>query len=432
VLVTSLAAFGFALPLTLQARAGRDRLPETRKATKLAAVANHGFNDNGAFLRSERLAASTWADARLAFSGRSLMYECSPSDRGFLGDVWSQSALLGRFSGGSDFFRQAVHSAEEVDWAGLYRPAGAPLLARFTERLGAGSRIDSPAAQGKVWLLNHVRFRRDQIKLNYELVVFEAGVDPTIEYAAFIHSVLIPPELQPAYRDAVMGLEDEAERTRRTTTGPDDVGCALRALLDTWIPRGRYFFMHSNVFDRLTGGDAGEWVFAEFKPARYQALAGFERPQPLVFDSVPAGGVPGVDLELRVVPMAFQRFRKSGTHLVPITGDQVVIWKSSNVADAFIELVEDEDGLPVPRHDVVFNNPQAHTCVQCHDAAFGVALSDGETSLPSVPKNHFRHVAWGTMQPFGLPRAGGARPSAWYERFLQQRTELDAGRIVDR
>jgi hypothetical protein len=427
----ALAVFGLAVPLALDARSGsKGPVGKPSKGTKLGAVANHGFNDNGAFLRSGRLAASTWTDARLAFSGRSLMYECSSTDRGFLGDVWSQSALLARFSGGSDFFQQAVRSAGEADWAGRYRPAGMPLLPGFTQRLGVGGRIDSPAAQGKVWLLNHVRFRRDQIKLNYELVVFEAGVDPTIEYAAFIHSVLIPPELQPAYRDAVMGLETDEERTRRITTGPDDVGCALRTLLDTWIPQGRYFFMHANVFDRLTGGDAGEWVFAEFKPARYQSLAGFERPEPMVFDSVPAGGVPGETLELRVVPMAFQRFRKSGPHLVPIAGDQVVIWKSSNVADAFIELVEDEDGFPVPRNDVVFNNPQAHTCVQCHDAAFGVALSDSETTLPPLPKNHFRHIAWGTIQPFGLPRLGGARPSAWYERFLQQRTELDAGRIV--
>src|SRR5262249_13817255 len=156
-------------------------------------------------------------------------------------DAWSQSALLAAFSGGSDFFPQAIRSAQETDFAGVYRPAPwqGPVIANFVSRIGVGARIDSPTAQGKVWLLNHVRFRPDQIKLNDELVVFEAGVDPTIEYAAFIHSILIPPALQPAYRDAVANLETAAERTRRTTVGPDDVGCALKSFLDTWIPRGR-------------------------------------------------------------------------------------------------------------------------------------------------------------------------------------------------
>jgi hypothetical protein len=294
-----------------------------------------------------------------------------------------------------------------------------------------GGRIDSPAAQGKVWLLNHVRFRPDQIKLNYELVLFEAGVDPAIEYVAFIHSVLIPPALQPAYQDAVMNLETSEERARRTSTGPDDVGCALRSFLNTWIPRGGYFFLHANVFDRSRGGDAGEWVFAEFKAARVQSLAGMDRPEPVVFDSVPAGGVSGETLELRVVPMAFQRFRKQGIHLVPISGDRVTIWRSSSLDDRFIELVVDELGEPVPRNDLVFNNPQAYTCVQCHDAAFGVVLSDDETTLPPVQKNHFRHIGWGLIEPFGLPRWGGARPSQWYERFLQQRTAVEAGRIVN-
>jgi hypothetical protein len=437
--VWALIALALAMAAPLAARPGRTAAGKSSArderavvVAKLAATTNHGFADSGAMPPREGL-ESTWADARLAFSGRSLMYECGASDRGFVGDVWSQSALLSTFAGGADFFPQAVASAEETDWAGLYRPGPdhGPVLADFRSRLGVGSRIDSPAAQGKVWLLNHVRFRRDQIKLNYELLVFEAGVDPTIEYAAFIHSVLIPPGLQAAYQDAVLALETDEERLRRTTVGPDDVGCALRSLLNTWIPQGRYFFLHANVFDRSTGGMDGEWVFAEFKPARLHLLSAPDRPQPVVFDSVPAGGVPGEALELRVAPMSFQRFRKQGRHLVPIAGDQVVLWKSTNVADRFIELVEGEDGLPVPKDDVVFNNPQAYTCVQCHDAAFGVARSDEDPSLPPVQKNHFRHVAWGLSQPFGLHRWGGARTSDWYEGLLRQRTELEAGRIVN-
>jgi len=430
-LAVVLAVIGLCGPLAAVERGASPTRGKVKvKATPKATI-DHGFSDNGAFPRGPGLAAASWSDARLAFSGRALMYDCSAADAGFLGDVWSQSALLGQFSGGSGFFRQAVRSAQETDWAGLYRPDTGAVLPDFESRLGAGGRIDSPAPQGKVWLLNHVRFRRDQIKLNYELVVFEAGVDPTIEYAAFIHSILIPAALQPAYQNAVMNLETDEERERRTSTGPDDVGCALRSLLNTWIPQGRYFFMHANVFDRSRGGDAGEWVFTEFKPARFQSLAGLDRPEPLVFDSVPAGGVPGVTLELRVVPMAFQRFRKQGRHLVPIPGDRVTMWKSSSVDDPFIELVEDENGEPVPRHDLVYNNPQAHTCAQCHDARFGVALSDDEESLPPVHKNQFRHVGWGLMKPFGLPRWGGARPSEWYERFLRQRADIDAGRIVN-
>lgn len=425
------ALLPLALAAPLAARPGRSTGTPPVPA-KLVPTTNHGFADSGAMPRREGL-ETTWQNARLAFSGRSLMYECGGSDRGFLGDVWSQSSLLSTFSGGAGFFPQAVASLEQTDWAGLYRPdpVHGPVLARLRDRLGVGSRIDSPAAQGKVWLLNHVRFRRDQIKLNYELAVFEAGVDPTIEYAAFIHSILIPPALQPAYQDAVLALETDEDRTRRTTVGPDDVGCALRGLLDSWIPRGRYFFLHANVFDRSTGGADGEWVFAEMKPARAFDLAQPTRPQPLLFDSVPAGGVAGESLELRVAPMAFQRFRKQDRHLVPIAGDQVVLWKSTNVADRFVELVVDETGMPVPKDDVVFNNPQAYTCVQCHDASFGVARSDEDPSLPPVQKNHFRHVGWGLQQPFGLTRWGGARTSDWYERLLEQRTELDAGRIVN-
>lgn len=441
--VLLLVALALAVPLA--ARPGRSKAATAVRDAraieapgKLFATADHGFADNGAFPRGLSL-QSTWENARLAFSGRSLMYECG-ADRGFLGDVWSQTALLSRFSGGADFFPQAVRSAEETDWAGLYRPSPdhGPVLADFHRRLGIGSRADRTDLQGRVWLLNHVRFRRDQIKLNYELVVFEAAVDPTVEYVSFIHSVVIPPPLQPAYQEAVLSLETDEERVRRTTVGPDDVGCALRNLLNAWIPQGRYFFLHANVFDRGTvvddrnpGGDAGEWVFAEFKAARRHDLAAPDRPQPVVFDSVPAGGVPGESLELRVVPMAFQRFRKEGRHLVPLVDDRVVIWKSTDVADRLIHLVEDDTGLPVPPDDVVFNNPQAYTCVQCHDAAFGVATSDEDTSLPPVQKNHFRHVAWGLTKPFGLPRWGGARQSEWYERFLRQRTELDAGRIVN-
>lgn len=422
----ALTLLGLSVPLT----AIETGVPVNVKG--LRPTTDHGFSGSGIFPRSGRQLLSAWPDARLGFSGRALMYGCAGGS-GFIGDAWSQSALLSAFSGGSDFFRQAVRSAQETDPAGLYRPGpeAGPVMPDFEDRLGAGARLDSPAAQGKVWLLNHVRLRPDQIKLNYELVVFEAGVHETMDYAALIHSVQIPQALQPAYRDAVMGLETDDERVRRTTVGPDDVGCALKSFLDTWIPQGRYFFMHSNVFDRSRGGDAGEWVFAEFKPARYQSLAGPDRPEPLVFDSVPPGGVPGETLELRVVPMSFQRFLKQGRYLVPRVGDRVTVWKSSSVDDAFIELVQDEMGMPVPRHDLVYNNPQAHTCAQCHDAAFGVALSDEETSLPPVHKNHFRHIGWGLVEPFGLPRWGGARPSEWYERFLQQRTEVEAGRIVN-
>jgi hypothetical protein len=241
----------------------------------------------------------------LIYSGKLLALDGCSQEKSkgakHLAEIWTQEYLLKLFSHKDiDWFVQAMKSLQEEDSRAMFRPRNA-VHPTLIARLGNG--IDP-----KRWILNAIRIRiadrgttdigegnklneitksKDdpgnirvedlppdavlaQIKLNYELDLFNSTADKSIRFFANIYSLAILPS----------SVDEFTVDALRISQDPKKSGCDLLDLLNKYArnlnlpegatPRSSFFFMHTNSLDKSKEVD--EWRFAELKPVTNDSI----------------------------------------------------------------------------------------------------------------------------------------------------------------